>query len=248
MCIPAIALVIYYRKFKNTTAKGSLVTLGLSAVVVALILYGLVPGFIEIAQYFELFFVNTVHMPFNFGVLIYAVLLVAALIWCIYSLYKGTDVRSIRWSFLLAVLLSGIPFIGESLWIPIIITSALAIYLWKAPRLPIRILGLAALSVLVMFVGYSSYALLLIRSSANPPMNQTAPDNGDAALCLFNKANSTKSIKYDLSKLADDEYLEFKKSGSYQVHNLWTDERTTDSVITATLPKHSVKVFRIKAE
>ncbi len=72
--------------------------------------------------------------------------------------------------------------------------------------------------------------------------------NGDAALCLFNKANSTKSIKYDLSKLADDEYLEFKKSGSYQVHNLWTDERTTDSVITATLPKHSVKVFRIKAE
>ena len=116
-------------------------------------------------------------MPFNFGVLIYAVLLVAALIWCIYSLYKGTNVRSIRWSFLLAVLLSGIPFIGESLWIPIIITSALAIYLWKAPRLPIRILGLAALSVLVMFVGYSSYALLLIRSSANPPMNQTAPDN-----------------------------------------------------------------------
>ena len=177
LCIPAIALVIYYRKFKNTTAKGSLVTLGLSAVVVALILYGLVPGFIEIAQYFELFFVNTVHMPFNFGVLIYAVLLVAALIWCIYSLYKGTNVRSIRWSFLLAVLLSGIPFIGESLWIPIIITSALAIYLWKAPRLPIRILGLAALSVLVMFVGYSSYALLLIRSSANPPMNQTAPDN-----------------------------------------------------------------------
>ena len=79
--------------------------------------------------------------------LIYAVLLVAALIWCIYSLYKGTNVRSIRWSFLLAVLLSGIPFIGESLWIPIIITSALAIYLWKAPRLPIRILGLAALSV-----------------------------------------------------------------------------------------------------
>lgn len=72
--------------------------------------------------------------------------------------------------------------------------------------------------------------------------------NGDVALCLFNKANGTKSIKYDLGRLADDEYLELKKSGSYQVHNLWTDERTTDSVITATLPKHSVKVYRIKAE
>lgn len=72
--------------------------------------------------------------------------------------------------------------------------------------------------------------------------------NGDVALCLFNKANGTKSIKYDLGRLADDEYLELKKSGNYQVHNLWTDERTTDSVITATLPKHSVKVYRIKAE
>ena len=177
LCIPAIALVIYYRKFRNTTAKGSLITLGISAVVVALILYGLVPGFIEIAQYFELFFVNTLHTPFNFGVLVYAVLLVAALIWCIYSLYRGTDIRAIRWSFLVAILLSGIPFIGESLWIPIILTGALAAYLWFAPRLPIRILCLTALSVLVMFVGYSSYALLLIRSSANPPMNQNAPDN-----------------------------------------------------------------------
>lgn len=72
--------------------------------------------------------------------------------------------------------------------------------------------------------------------------------NGDVALCLFNKANGTKSIKYDLGRLADDEYLELKKSGNYQVHNLWTDERTTDSVITATLPKHGVKVYRIKAE
>lgn len=72
--------------------------------------------------------------------------------------------------------------------------------------------------------------------------------NGDVALCLFNKANSTKSIKYELDKLADDEYLDFKKSGSYQIHNLWSDERTVDSVITATLPKHSVKVYRIKAE
>lgn len=177
LCIPAIALVIYYRKFKNTTAKGSLITLAISAVVVALILYGLVPGFIEIAQYFELFFVNTLHLPFNFGVLIYAMLLIAALIWCISSLYRGDNLRSIRWSFLAAILLSGIPFIGDSLWIPVLITTALALYLWLSPRLPIRILCLTAISVLVMFVGYSSYALLLIRSSANPPMNQNAPDN-----------------------------------------------------------------------
>ena len=50
-------------------------------------------------------------------------------------------------------------------------------YLFAAKKLPVRILTLCALSVLVIFVGYSSYALLLIRSHANPPMNQNAPDN-----------------------------------------------------------------------
>ena len=177
LCIPAIVLVIYYRKFKNTTASGSLAALGVSAVVVALILYGLVPGFIEIAQYFELFFVNTCGLSYNMGVLIYAMLFVAVMLWCIKALYKQDNTTTIRVSFLLAMILSGIPFIGSSMWIPAVIIAALAVYLFVAKKLPVRILTLCALSVLVIFVGYSSYALLLIRSHANPPMNQNAPDN-----------------------------------------------------------------------
>ncbi len=177
LCIPAIVLVIYYRKFKNTTASGSLAALGVSAVIVALILYGLVPGFIEIAQYFELFFVNTCGLSYNMGVLIYAMLFVAVMLWCIKALYKQDNTTTIRVSFLLAMILSGIPFIGSSMWIPAVIIAALAVYLFVAKKLPVRILTLCALSVLVIFVGYSSYALLLIRSHANPPMNQNAPDN-----------------------------------------------------------------------
>ncbi len=177
LCIPAIVLVIYYRKFKNTTASGSLAALGVSAVIVALILYGLVPGFIEIAQYFELFFVNTCGLSYNMGVLIYAMLFVAVMLWCIKALYKQDNTTTIRVSFLLAMILSGIPFIGSSMWIPAVIIAALAVYLFAAKKLPVRILTLCALSVLVIFVGYSSYALLRIRSHANPPMNQNAPDN-----------------------------------------------------------------------
>ncbi len=169
LCIPAIVLVIYYRKFKNTTASGSLAALGVSAVIVA--------GFIEIAQYFELFFVNTCGLSYNMGVLIYAMLFVAVMLWCIKALYKQDNTTTIRVSFLLAMILSGIPFIGSSMWIPAVIIAALAMYLFAAKKLPVRILTLCALSVLVIFVGYSSYALLLIRSHANPPMNQNAPDN-----------------------------------------------------------------------
>ena len=177
LCIPAIVLVIYYRRWKNTTGTGSCIALLISFVIVALILYGLVPGFIEISQYFEVFCVNTLGMSFNMGVLIYAIILVAALSWTIYNIYTGKSATLVRVSFLVGVLLSGIFFIGDSLWIPVLLMIALTVYLFMTKKLPIRILNLVATSILVIFVGYSSYALLLIRSSAHTPMNQNAPDN-----------------------------------------------------------------------
>lgn len=177
LTIPALALVVYFRKAKKVNLKKSLLALAVSFVVVALILYGLVPGFIENAQYFELFFVNVLGMNYNTGVLVYAVILIGVLIWCIRSLYAQKSLLQIRLSFILSVILSGIPFIGSSLIIPVLIIAGLTAYMFLAKRLSVRILNLSALSILVIFIGYSSYALLLIRSHANPPMNQNAPDN-----------------------------------------------------------------------
>jgi len=187
LCIPAIGLVIYYRLWKNTTATGSLIALGLSAVVVGLILYGLVPGFIEVSQYFELFFVNVIGLSYNVGVLIYAILAVASFIWAIRELYKQDNVSRIRWSVALSILLSGIPFIGDSMWIPVIIMAGVLGYLFWAKKIPVRILNIVVMSIFVIFIGYSSYALLLIRSSANPPMNQNAPDNVFALASYLNR-------------------------------------------------------------
>lgn len=177
LCIPAIALVVYYCKWARPTLLGSLLTLVVAAAVVALILYGLVPGFIGVAGEFEVFCVNKLGMSYNLGVLIYALMLVGVMIWCIRSLYRQRSIWQIRLSFLLTVVLSGMPFIGSGLLIPILLIGALIIYLYVADRLPVRILTIIATSILVIFIGYSSYALLLIRSSANPPMNQNAPDN-----------------------------------------------------------------------
>ncbi len=177
LCIPAIVLVVYYRKFKDTTARGSLLSLAISFAIVAVILFGLVPGFIEVAQYFELLFVNVFHMSYNIGVLFYAVILVASMVWCVRSLYRQDSARAIRWSVLTTLVLSGIPFIGDSLWIPVIIIGVFALWIFRTRKLPVRILNIGVLSVMVIFAGYSSYALLLIRSAANPPMNQNSPDN-----------------------------------------------------------------------
>ncbi|MCD8387488.1 MAG: DUF2723 domain-containing protein [Bacteroidales bacterium] len=178
LCIPAIVLVFYYRKWKDANLVGSLISLGVSFVLVAAILYGLVPGFIKVAQFFEIFCVNTLGWGYNSGVLVYAALLVGVFCWTIYELYQGKNPGNIKWGVFLCACLSGLTFISDNGWIWALLVAALAAYLAAfCPRVPQRIFNVAILSIFVIFVGYSSYALLLIRASANTPMNQNAPDN-----------------------------------------------------------------------
>ncbi len=177
LCIPAIVLVFYYKRFKNINAKGSLLALLLSFVIVALILFGLVPGFVKVAQWFELLFVNGFGMPYNSGVFVYTCLLLAVFIWAMYSLYRQNNPGAIKVGFWLSIVLSGMPFIGPW-WVGALLSLGLAIYLLGfCKRVPVRIFNVVTISVFLIFVGYSSYALLLIRSNANTPMNQNAPDN-----------------------------------------------------------------------
>ena len=187
LCIPAIVLVVYYRKWKNTTGKGSLIALLISFVIVALILYGLVPGFIEMAQYFELLCVNTFGMSYNMGTLLYAILLFASFIWSVAELYRQSNPTMMKVSFALMIALSGILLIGSGIWLGILLFAALVVYLWRVKKLPVRILTLTSISIMVIFFGYASYALLLIRSSASTPMNQNSPDNVFALSSYLNR-------------------------------------------------------------
>ena len=93
LCIPAIVLVFYYKKFKNPDGRGSIAALLVSFVIVALILYGLVPGFIEMAQYSELFCVNTLGMGYNSGALLYTIVTFAVMIWAVAELYRQKSPR-----------------------------------------------------------------------------------------------------------------------------------------------------------
>ena len=178
LCIPAIVLVFYYKKYKKTSVKGSLIALLVSFVIIVLILYGLVPGFVEMGQWFELLFVNTFGASYNVGVIVYAVLDVAVFAWCIYELYKQQSPARIKWSFFLSVLFSGMLLIGDGFLLPFVLIAALGIYLWKfCKNIPVRLFTVTAMSIFVIFIGYSSYAVILIRSSAQTPIDQNSPDN-----------------------------------------------------------------------
>lgn len=179
LCIPAIVLVFAYRKWKDMNLVKSLVTLIVSFAIIVLVLYGLVPGFIKVAQQFELFCVNSLHMSFNSGALIYTLVTVAVFVWAIAELNRQKSGLLIRISFLAALAVSGIFFFGNGFIFGFVILAILGVLMFTkyGRRLPVRVMTVAMWSIAVIFVGYSSYALILIRSSADTPMNQNSPDN-----------------------------------------------------------------------
>ena len=188
LCIPAIVLVYCYRRYPHIELKGSLLALLVSFVIVAGVLYGVVPGIINVAGWFELLFVNQLGCPFNTGEIIYIILLVAIVIWAIYESYTDRSFKRQNISFTLAVGMLGIPFRGMGWGAALAgIVILVAIYFGlnyrkKAdkqlvPVVSARFKNTALLCMLMLMIGYSSYAVIVIRSAANPPMDQNSPED-----------------------------------------------------------------------
>ena len=205
LCIPAIVLVYYYKKVPEANLKGSLIALIVSFLVVFAVLYGVVPGIITVGGWFELFFVNVLGCPFNTGEIVYIICLVASVIWGIYETFNACDknVKRQNIAFILGFGMLGIPFYGYG-WSAVICGIIVMAILWfvlnykrkqevvtgtdettgivkkKTQLLPLisaRIKNTALLCMLMLMIGYSSYALIVIRSSANPPMDQNSPED-----------------------------------------------------------------------
>ena len=140
LAIPAIVLVYYFRKY-NTTPNGVIISLAISMMLVAVVMFVLIPGLVIVAQWFELIFVNGLGTPYNTGVVIYVIMLFSLIVW-------------------------GLKYTAKN-------NKALAHTI---------ILGFTVLTI-----GYSSYAMIVIRSSANPPMDQNNPDNPFSLLTYLNR-------------------------------------------------------------
>jgi len=89
LAIPAIALLIYFRRTQKATSGGAVKALLIGFVVVAVVLWGVIQYLIKFAAYFDLFFVNTLGMGFGSGVLVFTLLLVGGTAYGIwYSVQK----------------------------------------------------------------------------------------------------------------------------------------------------------------
>ncbi len=130
LVLPALIFVYYFRKYEVTT-KGLLKTLAVAVVILWLLVFVLLPGVPKVAEGFELFFVNLLGLPYNTGLLVFVVFIIALL------------VVAIRYSI-------------------------------QTRRV---VLNYVLTCLTVIMIGYSSYAMIMIRSSARPPMNQNNPSD-----------------------------------------------------------------------
>ena len=184
LCLPAIALVYYYKRHPQAQTKGSLVALLVGCLLVAAVLYGVVPGIVKVGGWFELFFVNTLGMPFNTGMVVYILALIAVVLTAIWSTTK-TNRTLTNGLYLASVGMLGIPFFGTgfmSVLIGIVLLATLYFLLNMKRKdgkmlLRKRILNTSLLCMLMLMIGYSSYAVIVIRSVANPPMDQNSPED-----------------------------------------------------------------------
>lgn len=140
LAIPAIGLVYYFKKYEFSW-KGVITAFFVSVLILAGIQYVLIPDIPKAAFLFDLFFVNTLRLPFNTGMLAFLVFLVAFLVW------------SIRY------------------------TRKRKLVIWNT----------VITATVVILIGYSTFALILIRAAANPPMNQNHPDNAFALRGYLNR-------------------------------------------------------------
>ena len=166
LCIPAMALVVYFRKAEHATWWGGSKAFAIGMLILLGILYVIVPGVIRIGGWAELLFVNILSLPYHTGLISAYLLLLTLLILLIIRTRK-------------------------------------------------RILRSSLLSLLMLLIGFSCYAVILIRSSAHPPMDENTPDN------VFSLGSYLSREQYgDTPLLYGPTYcseLEYEPQGEYYV-------------------------------
>jgi hypothetical protein len=141
LAIPAIVFVYYFKNYKNTKPTKLLLISILSIIILAVIMFIIIPWTVKMAGLFEMFFVNSLGMPFNSGTIFYFFILIGAIVWGIMYSHKKKKV----------------------------------------------ILNTAILCFTFILIGYSSFFMLVIRSNANPPIDENNPENAISLLSYLNR-------------------------------------------------------------
>jgi MFS family permease len=186
LALPAIVLVYYFRKYEFSW-KGFMISLGISVILLSLLMYGIMPGVVTISSKLDLFFVNTLGLPPNSGMIFHFILMAVVFIFAVRMTLISSDRAKISLFASGALLLSGIWVISGSAILNIIVLAAVTLLAWYLSGRNRIVLNTILTAVMVIMIGYSSNAIIVIRSSARTPLNENQPDNPFSLLYFLNR-------------------------------------------------------------
>lgn len=188
--VPCIYFAFKKRAFQSKADWGIFISLIGSFVLLAVILYGIIPGVVNLAGKFEIFFVNKIHLPFNSGTIIFFLLLFGLIGWGLAYGHKKEK----------------------------------------------RALSIGIYSFIFLLIGYSTFITLVIRSNANPTIDENNPEDAVALLAYLNREQYGsnplifgESFNSQLVDFKDGNpvYVKDKASKSYIISN---DRKGTEYV------------------
>ncbi len=147
------------------------------------------------------------------------------------------------WFELLFVNGMGLPFNTGAVIYALLLISGLIYGIIYTVQKKLILWNTVILSVLVMIIGYSSFAMIVIRSSANTPMDQNNPDNAFGLLGYLNREQyGDRPLVYGqyyntpLDKYVDDKPYYIQKDGKYVVAEV-RQKPTFDSNTSTIFPR-----------
>lgn len=126
------------------------------------------------------------YTPSTRGVIAALAIGVVLLLVFMYGIIQGVIVTASKFE-LLFVNAFGLPYKSGFMFF---VVAFLSLCIWGIAytrRKLLPVLNTIIFGVLVVLIGYSSFAIIVIRSSANPPMDQNSPDNMFSLLYYLNR-------------------------------------------------------------
>lgn len=178
LCLPAITILYYFKKTEKPNLKGLTLATILSFGLVIVLMYGIIPGFTKVGGFIERLFVNEFGFSYNTGTFYYFFILIGSIIWGLFETFSSKgNLKRAKIAFVAAIILSGAPLVTGNVLVCLLIIAGLITFVALSKKVTFRWINTSLLCLLVILVGYSSFALIPIRSAANTPMDQNSPEN-----------------------------------------------------------------------